>query len=234
MNDNNPFDFLLKTESYEPLIDLVDQLSKKIRENEALISKLTYHIDINLELPNVPVTKNDDESDPINIHEITCDNLEHILNQKYSLGDIKLPRNCEVQESNPRIKKLIEDNLKLRVLKKQKDLKNRQLLKVINEYDQFITEDILPALRRDVTNYHIEVNKEFKESQLNRKYKTVGLLWQRYVKYFQYLCELTETCKNLVEVLGFETNEHEISMLQQKLNIVDQLRSFIENTSSPL
>lgn len=187
MTDTNAggnFYFLLKTENIQPLVETIDEFSKQIEENQATINAITNHIDTRFKLPNSDKTElPDDDSDP----------LRYILNQKYQL-DASDDENSTVYHKNPKIDRLIKDNIKLAKLKQQKLYKNNQLLVTIHEYESFIIEQVLPCLRKDLVGMD---GPDFVEY----KYSIVSKIYARYNMNLHYLAKLIDLFHGMFEFL---------------------------------
>lgn len=224
---NSPYYFLLKTENYQPLLELVDQLTAKIKENQSSIDRLVNQIDGNFAFPILP--DNSDSTPNTGLEKHQSDPLKSLLNQKYNLDEIRITDERQFDHiENVKIRSLLIDNEKLRTIKAQKISKNNQLFEIYKEYELFIIETILPALRKDIYQYNAAQLQTIKDQEVEAKFEKVDSFWNRYSAYIGTMHNLVTLCHRLIAVLDVELNQNEIRLLQVKIEIINNLVAYIK------
>lgn len=224
---SSPYYFLLKTENYQPLLELVDQLTVKLQENQNSIDRLVGQIDNNFAFPTLP--DNDDSAPEAILTDAETDPLRSLLNQKYRLDEMELADEHQFDHiENTRIRGLLVDNEKLRIIKAQKVSKNAQLFDIYREYELFIVETILPALRKDIYEHTAAQLQGIKDQEVPAKFSKVDLLWKRYLDYIGMMHNLVTLCHRLIAVLDVEVNDNEIRVLRVKVEIINNLVAYMK------
>lgn len=216
---NNSFSFLLNTENIEPLLELVNKLSKTVEQNAEILNRLTYTIDNDFQFPDLPLDIENTSST-----ENGTDPLRQLLIQKYKLDDISIENEIIDKVANPRIKELLLDNEKLNRLQISKKKTNTELYDIVKNYELFILETMLPSLRRDIEIYRQEISGDVKLMQIPLKFAASEKLWSRYITYIAYLEKLSNLCESLMKVLDETQNNKEALLLEQKLISINELK----------
>ncbi|KSA00324.1 uncharacterized protein AC631_03938 [Debaryomyces fabryi] len=216
---NNSFSFLLNTENIEPLLELVNKLSRTVEQNAEILNRLTHTIDNDFRFPDLPI---DIENTPPIENE--TDPLRQLLNQKYKLDDFSIKNEIIDKVTNPRIKELLLDNEKLNRLQISKKKTNTELYGIVKDYEMFILETMLPSLRRDIEIYRQEISGDVKVKQIPLKFAASEKLWSRYVTYIAYLDKLSKLCKSLMHMLEETQNNKEVLIIEQKLISINELK----------
>lgn len=204
----------MKDENIEPLISLVNRLLERLNENEASLSKLIHKID-SLDFP-------DSLDKSVIGHEIDKSNIlvERHLELKFNIGDIEFSREFEqgLQEiKNERIKKLLIDNEKLKLLEATKKRRNKELYQVVQVYASFIAEKLLPMIRNDIQAYSEKVIHESKMTIVPSKFRESDQLWEHYIKYIEELVEVSNVCNRMGQVIEEMHNINELGKITEKL-----------------
>lgn len=216
---NNSFSFLLNTENIEPLLELVNKLSKTVEQNAEILNRLTYKIDNDFQFPDLPLDIENTSST-----EKGTDPLRLLLIQKYKLDDISIENEIIDKVTNPRIKELLLDNEKLNRLQISKKRTNTELYDIVKNYELFILETMLPSLRRDIEIYRQEISGDVKLKQIPLQFAASEKLWSRYITYIAYLEKLSNLCESLMKVLDETQNNKEALLLEQKLISINELK----------
>lgn len=204
----------MKEESIEPLISLVNKLLERINENEASLSKLVYKID-SLGFP-------DSLDKSVIGYEIDKSNIlvERHLELKFSISDVKVSKEFEQGLQgirNERIKKLLIENEKLKLLEATKKRRNNELYQVVQVYASFIAEKLLPMIRNDIQAYSEKVIDESKMTTVPYKFKESDRLWEHYIKYIEELVEMSNVCNKMGQVIAKMHNINELGEITEKL-----------------
>lgn len=227
---------LLNTENYDPLIKLIRQIDQGIRENEKILGKLTTQVDEDIELQDLSTVGNPTDvqtrqsrvkSDPAFELTETNDYLRDILDQKFTQNKVTHTDHFEDVE-NPVLRRLLIDNFKLLQMKNAKQRRCRRLLEVSREYEQLLSEVVIPALVRDVSARNISDLRGLKDLVLETKLKSQEEIWRNYKNYF----DLVEKCAILVHHicrgLHFGLESPEVNRVALQLSILELLRSRLD------
>ncbi|KAK6453868.1 uncharacterized protein RJT20DRAFT_63961 [Scheffersomyces xylosifermentans] len=142
------------------------------------------------------------------------DPLRYLLAQKYHLDDIQVDNIPDLGKyaTNPRIVQLVTDNIKLRRLQKLKKYKNKELLKLVYEYEKFIVVDILPSLRTELLALTNTTTKTMSDDKslvdyVDFRFSTLNKMYERYSMNVKYLSKLIEMSRAL---LSYWNNQDEV------------------------
>lgn len=221
---NNSFSFLLNTENIEPLLESVNKLSKIVEENAEILNRLTYTIDNDFQFPELPIDTEDDS-----VTENKTDPLRQLLNQKYKLDEISIESELIDKVENPQIKELLLDNEKLKRLQVSKKKTNTELYGIVQDYELFILNTMLPSLRKDIEIYRQEITRDVKANQIPLKFAASEKLWSRYVTYIGYLEKLSKLCERLMHMLDETQSNKEVLIIEQKLISINELKLNLQN-----
>lgn len=208
------FYFLLKTENIQPLIDTVDEFSHQIELNQATINSISTQIDLENTSSN-PEKDNSEEKDMI----------RYLLLQKYKIEDVSIESSQHLYHKNPKINQLIHDNIRLAKLRREGAYKNQELLKIIYDYESLIIEQILPALRNDLSFYK-------NPNYVDLKFTAVNEIYSRYNINIQYLTKIIKLFSGLFKFL----NQYD-SLFYQLLNqfeVLTQIHNRLLNMNIPI
>jgi len=134
------------------------------------------------------------------------DPLRYLLAQKYHLDDIHLDNVPDLGKyaNNPRIVQLVTDNIKLRRIQVLKKYKNKELLKLIYEYEKFIVVDVLPSLRAELITLTSTTSKTRSDEKslvdyVELRFSTLNKMYERYSMNVKYLLKLIEMSRALLQ-----------------------------------
>lgn len=222
MNESYPYYFFLKTENYEPLVQLLDKLIYKINENQKTINRLTTKIDHDFKFPQKFTT---DSETPVETHQKLVDKL---LNDKYQFDKITKFDDQFQDIKNDRIRQLKIDNEKLKYLKKVNNFKNNELLKIYEDYEVFLIDRILPNLRDDIFDYNKLQFEKIKEVELPDKTQQQEQLWQNYHKYFEFLQNLLLLSHKIIGMLDQQLSNDQYVQITQNISILNNLIQYLK------
>lgn len=229
----NQHNFLLNTENYEPLVHLVADLNRKIKENEAIIGRITLVVDSHLRFPDLPVKlpssvdstgEADDDLDPIDDQEEKGDYLRHFLDLKYNLSEMEEDGIPELE--NQELRQLIVDNVKLIKIRRAKEEKNRQLLVIYQKYELLLAEVILPTLSNQVSEYNIKCIQKMITTEADLKLESNARVWDRYAQYMGNLEKTYELVRKMQDVLDCQLDNEAFQKVELQLTIVEQLMEY--------
>lgn len=224
--------FLLNTENYDPLVNIVKQITQSIRENEKILSRLTIEVDERTRYPGLPATGerdngkqeivNDQSDQPFQVTEAN-DYLRVTLDRKFKDNGVS-----EVDEfndvENPVLRRLLSDNYRLLRIKRAKEESYRQLLHINREYERLLADVIIPALAKDVSTQNAANIKHIKESEVDLKLKAQLDVWTSYVTHLELLEKSTSLVKTLYETLEATLDSREMDRLALQMSILENLR----------
>lgn len=216
MNDSSPYNFFLKTENYQPLINLVNRFSNKIEENQAIIANLTNIIDNKFKLPD-QLNESITPSIPTN-QELP---LSDFLSKKYHLDQIKIEDDF-LEEPNPKRQLMIEIE-KLKKIKKINDYKNKELFKIYKDYELLIITKILPSLRKDILVYNQNYLKSLKQDKLPLKFDRKTKLWSNYVEYVNSLRKLVSVSQLIIKFFENELSNKDLNHFHSMILTIETL-----------
>lgn len=206
---SDPSHFLLKTENLEPVIEIINEFGCQIKLNQTVINTISNQIDNQLCEPNLQL--NTDEADPI----------RHIIQRKYNLQDASSDVNLH---PNSKINQLLYDNIQLTKLKRDSITRNKQLLQIIYDYESFILEHILPALRENIYQYQ-------STNYVDMKLNAVEKIYTRYSKNVQQLSKLIQVFSGIFDLLSqYDTFDKLLSQLEILSILLEPLQLMALNT----
>ncbi|QRG37416.1 hypothetical protein FDK38_001790 [Candidozyma auris] len=212
-----PYKYLLNTENYGPICDLVKQISAKIEENETILSKVTRSLDSQLELPLLPGEEPQSPQDS----QQHSDSLRTLIDTKYKAENDSAAKFDDVQD--PRLRQLLVDTESLAQLHRAKVERNRQLFKIHQDYDDLIRLVVLPELTRRVCEYNMKTLGDMKENKLHEKLALDGQVWDKYQQYVANLDRIYAIVEAMTRVLQTVVEGKENERLEQQLLIVERL-----------
>lgn len=208
------FYFLLKTENVQPLVNVLDELLVQLKANHELLAKVTAQADA-LTFPDLVATPQ------ANRTTLAASDgnggLNYLLNQKYRLDEI-VARNHKTYSDDPEVDRLEKEIEALAGIHQAKRRRNQQMVKIIHEYEEFIMETILPALRKDVLATGSEIDNRLVES----KYAMVDAVYRRYVANVDCLSRLIDVGRQLMTVLDKYDDSH--YQLLNQFEVLQNLR----------
>lgn len=221
MNESYPYYFFLKTENYEPLVQLLDKLVYKINENQKIIKRLTTQIDYKFAFPQ---TYTDEKPTTVEAHTKLVDKL---LNDKYHFDEITKFDDMFKDIENETIRQLKIDNEKLKYLKKVKIFKNNELLKIYEDYDVFLVDRVLPPLRDDINNYNKQQSTKIKTVELTDKTNQQEDLWRSYNTYVEFLHKLLVLSNKIVGLLEHQLKDEQYIQTSQNIAVLNNLIQYL-------
>lgn len=230
---------LLNTENYGPLIKLIKRINQGIQENEGILGKLTTQVDENIRLQDLSnigflgdvqtpglKTKSDQKFDLTE----TNDYLRDILDQKFTQNKVADTDQFEDVE-NPVLRRLMIDNYKLLQMKNAKERRCRHLLELSREYEQLLSEVIIPALVRDVSAKNISDLQSLKDLVLETKLKSQKEIWREYENYLDLVDKCTKLVHRIYKGLSSSLESAEVNRVALQLSILELLRSQVNAQS---
>ena len=222
--------FLLKTENIEPLIDIVNRINKEINDNQNLIHSLCLQIDNHGKFPDTIASStntntNDNSSTSID------DPLRYLLEEKYNITRSPNPSLTNTTTNLEDYKQsLINDITQLRQLQQSKNLKNRQFLSIIEDYEQELNTFILPNLRNLIIN-NLDSNKHQK-SKKSKTSKDILLIRKQffmiekliYEKYEKYIIRLWKLIKFIKLLNKFMIKLKQQQLKQKQLEMIQEVK----------
>lgn len=188
--------FLLKTENLNPLIDAINQITDEITNNQIIIDSLsTTIINENSIITKTTTTINEDSR--IN------DPLHYLLEQKYNLLKSKLELELNGENNLKEYKEnLLNDIKQLKLIQLQKKIKNKELFKILNKYNDEIINLLLPGLRQLIGN--LLNNKYLMIKLLQDKKNDIVLnqIYNDYLKYVEFIWKIFDKLKILCELMN--------------------------------
>lgn len=255
--------FLLKTENLESLVVVIDQLSSRLAANQQRIDELTNIVDNEWRYPVIGLSKqgelfSGEESSIIRSNEASdtskdgdieqsnatedskeneaiypaqpADSLRYLLKQKYRLDEMEV----EPQDGSPRVRQLKADIIRLATVQQSKKSKNRELFKILQEYESFIIETILPTLRREVVSLTSLLTKDSNDlSILNRiddKFSRLGEVYDKYRQNIVSLMVVVNTYHKLLEYLKLDDEKY--AVIHQQFASLEALRNLVPTTQT--
>ena len=139
----------------------MNRINKEINDNQNLIHSLCLQIDNHGKFPDtIASSTNTNASD--NSSTSIDDPLRYLLEEKYNITRSPNPSLTNTTTNLEDYKQsLINDITQLRQLQQSKNLKNRQFLSIIEDYEQELNTFILPNLRNLIIN-NLDSNKHQK------------------------------------------------------------------------
>lgn len=225
--------FLLNTENYEPLFNIVKQLTEGIRENEKILARIAQAVDENVRYPLLPsveikdsVGKESAESSRSEEEE-RDDPLRNIFNQKFSANSVGEVHQFDDVE-NLELRQLLCDNYKLLQIKKAKAEKSRQLLEIIHEYESLLLHEVIPTLARDSSERNLENLSNIQREEVYQKLKAQESLWSAYGNYVSFVDKGVLLVESLMTVLESSMDSEETKRLATQLMILENFKSQIK------
>lgn len=222
--------FLLKTENIEPLIDIVNRINKEINDNQNLIHSLCLQIDNHGKFPDtIASSTNTNASD--NSSTSIDDPLRYLLEEKYNITRSPNPSLTNTTTNLEDYKQsLINDITQLRQLQQSKNLKNRQFLSIIEDYEQELNKFILPNLRNLIIN-NLDSNKHQK-SKKSKTSKDILLIRKQffmiekliYEKYEKYIIRLWKLIKFIKLLNKFMIKLKQQQLKQKQLEMIQEVK----------
>lgn len=222
MNESYPYYFFLKTENYEPLVQLLDKLVYQINENQRIIKRLTTQIDYKFTFPQQCTS--DEKPTATEPHKTLVDKL---LIDKYHFDEITKFDDMFKDIENETIRQLKVDNEKLKYLKKVKIFKNNELLKIYEDYEVFLVDRVLPPLRDDINNYNKEQSTRIKTEELTDKTNQQEDLWKSYNDYVEFLHKLLQLSNKIVGLLEHQLKDAQYVQISQNIAVLNNLIQYL-------
>lgn len=228
--DPGNFYYLLKTENVRPVVEVLDELSQQLEVNRQLLAQVSHRAD-QLRFPSLVSggeksrDRNSTDTDYGSVasddSEPAHDAVRHVLNQKYHLDQIiSLKFNDKTYDDNREIDLLSKEILALDALLRGKTERNRQLMAIIHDYESFIIETILPALRADV----LATRHPLDDVLVEKKFAMVSSVYKQYLANIELLDGLVKLFHQLVAVLDKYDDSH-----YQLLNQFEVLQNLRDN-----
>ncbi|KAK6464374.1 hypothetical protein DFJ63DRAFT_333942 [Scheffersomyces coipomensis] len=190
----------------------------------------------------------DEEADKLRREQINksqyddVDSLRYLLIKKYDLPtNYDDSSNINIDKSKRRIEQLINDNQYLSKLVQFKKDQNQNLFKIINDYETFIIEMILPNLRSDKlsikhsndkhndnandNNDNDNDNDTSIQAMINKKFSKIDVIYKRYNAIIIKFVTINNLLNNLINLLIQQDNKSHYIIYQLEIlqNLKDEL-----------
>lgn len=229
--------FLLNTENYEPLFNIVKQITEGIRENEKILARIAHVVDENVRYPLLPSVEIKDSKESAESsrsgegsQEERDDSLRNILNQKFCANRVAEVHQFDDVE-NSELRQLLCDNYKLLQIKKAKGEKSRQLLGIVHEYESLFLHEVIPTLARDSSERNLENLRNIQREEVYQKLKAQENLWSAYGNYVSFVDKGVRLVENLMRVLESSLDSEETKRLATQLMILENFKSQLKEGS---
>ena len=177
--------FLLKTENLNPLIDAINQISEEITHNQTIIDSLSSTI---IKENTISSATTSTINDP----------LHYLLEQKYNLPK----RSNKLNNSQEYIEYLLNDINKLKIIQNQKKLRNKELYKILNKYQDEIINKLLPGLRQLINDILINKNNMIKLLEDKKNHVVINQIYNDYLNYVRFVWNIFDKLKILCELMN--------------------------------
>lgn len=201
--------------------DASTQLLENIKDNETKLSEIIAIIDNNIKLPKKT-------SDTSSYDTQNNDSLKYILNQKYHLDDMCVEDSNIDNIENPRIRSLLFDIKKLGLLKESRIKRNEELKKILDQFECFTNDAVLPYLRKDIVSYQRAVDQKASTDLVEKVFSEKNKLWTRYAQYSNYTHKLKYVCNELMCILERNYPNEDMVRLEIILEKANELRNKLD------
>lgn len=238
-----PYNFLLNTESYDPLFDLVERLTKTVQKNGDIIGRLTDVVDAKFAYPLIPDEESakkeaqDEQAKGESADEAKAsttgpdesrdDFLRHHLDETLQLKQIEVTQFDNVE--NRELRQLLIDNFRLMKVRDGKRRFNGELLRIYKTYEELLMELVLPQLAQDVNNYNVECIQRMKTEELETKLSCDAGVWLAYSKYLEQMEKAKQVTELMLQVMADSLQNDELERLELQLMILEELTWYIKS-----
>ena len=212
-------------ERIEPLVDQVSELSKVLEENRKIIDRITSHVDAGFSLP-----PSDLVTERVDNRQERPDVLEHYLREKYQIHSIDVPPDIitSLETKDPIVIKLAKDVYRLNIIRNAKKKANAELYEVIKRYEEFIALVLLPELRRDMEQLHIQDGIQvLKDEHTPRVLNEIDRVWEHYLQYVEGLDKVCMTSEKLMQAYQDADDLEFANKIHQKMVIIREIRNYL-------
>ena len=212
-------------ERIEPLVDQVSELSKVLEENRKIIDRITSHVDAGFSLPTSDLVK-----ERVDNRQERPDVLEHYLREKYQIHSIDVPPDIitSLETKDPIVIKLAKDVYRLNIIRNAKKKANAELYEVIKRYEEFIALVLLPELRRDMEQLHIQDGIQvLKDEHTPRVLNEIDRVWEHYLQYVEGLDKVCMTIEKLKKTYQDADDLEFAKKIHQKMVIIREIRNYL-------
>ncbi|EDK41475.2 hypothetical protein PGUG_05573 [Meyerozyma guilliermondii ATCC 6260] len=212
-------------ERIEPLVDQVSELSKVLEENRKIIDRITSHVDAGFSLPTSDLVK-----ERVDNRQERPDVLEHYLREKYQIHSIDVPPDIitSLETKDPIVIKLAKDVYRLNIIRNAKKKANAELYEVIKRYEEFIASVLLPELRRDMEQLHIQDGIQvLKDEHTPRVLNEIDRVWEHYLQYVEGLDKVCMTSEKLMQAYQDADDLEFANKIHQKMVIIREIRNYL-------
>lgn len=185
--------FLLKTENLNPLIDAINQISEEITHNQTILDSLSSTI-----IKENTLSSSSSTTTTTNGNNIINDPLHYLLEQKYNLPK----RSNKLKNSQEYIEYLLNDINKLKKIQYQKKLRNKELYKILNKYQDEIINNLLPGLRQLINDILINKNNMIKLLEDKKNHVVINQIYNDYLNYVRFVWNVFDKLKTLCELMN--------------------------------
>lgn len=185
--------FLLKTENLNPLIDAINQISEEITHNQTILDSLSSTI-----IKENTLSSSSSSTTTTNGNNIINDPLHYLLEQKYNLPK----RSNKLKNSQEYIEYLLNDINKLKKIQYQKKLRNKELYKILNKYQDEIINNLLPGLRQLINDILINKNNMIKLLEDKKNHVVINQIYNDYLNYVRFVWNVFDKLKTLCELMN--------------------------------
>lgn len=187
--------FLLKTENLNPLIDAINQISEEITHNQTILDSLSSTI---IKENTLSSSSSSSTTTTTNGNNIINDPLHYLLEQKYNLPK----RSNKLKNSQEYIEYLLNDINKLKKIQYQKKLRNKELYKILNKYQDEIINNLLPGLRQLINDILINKNNMIKSLEDKKNHVVINQIYNDYLNYVRFVWNIFDKLKTLCELMN--------------------------------
>lgn len=212
-------------ERIEPLVDQVSELSKVLEENRKIIDRITSHVDAGFSLPTSDLVK-----ERVDNRQERPDVLENYLREKYQIHSIDVPPDIinSLETKDPIVIKLAKDVYRLNIIRDAKKKANAELYEVIKRYEEFIALVLLPELRRDMEQLHIQDGIQvLKDEHTPRVLDEIDRVWEHYLQYVEGLDKVCMTSEKLMQAYQDADDFEFANKIHQKMVIIREIRNYL-------
>lgn len=240
----------LKTESVEPLVTIVKQLSEQIRANDRRIGLLAQFVDTHItDVPTPTISpevlsyltsleqefaefggcdtrreqtspKDDDSNDSGSKDENEAKIDPLTHHLETKYQLLKVPQQDVPHSDNPRVMNLRQDIAKLKIIKQQKSIRNVELCKLVEEYETALLTVVMPALREKLSAVSKEMQLDTTKKVVDQKQNLMSEVYGMYVQNIT----LMEQLLRVLRILGGFLGDERIDNLYHQLEVLGRLK----------
>lgn len=221
----------------EPVEDYsLDSEALPVKPNECIIEKSDTSslkeepTKAEFERPQIHNEKNDDNKtgQKSNEMEVGSDTLrDYIDNALLSEDPMNEPK-LEMIKSD-QIRKLLQDNFRLSVLKKKKTNANQKFMKILSGYELLLVRVILPRLSQQFSTRNLRMIEDIRSKVLPQRNEAEANIWKAHVEYVEKLGRLQKLTDSMTAVTEELIELPMINRLGAQLEILKNLMEYTVN-----